>query len=430
MSFVSHAQNYEDVMLWRALKGVGQGFYIDVGANDPQVDSVTKAFYDRGWSGINIEPIESHCTVLNEARERDVNLQCAAGASAGELKIWNSETRGWSTMDAEVVAIHERKGHMGSWQNVPVRTLTSICEEYVSSDIHFLKIDVEGFEGDVLKGMDFETYRPWIVVVEATVPDSQVENFSGWEGALVGKAYEYVYGDGLNRFYLAKEHMELSGAFKYPPNIFDGFVTSELQDAIADATASEAQAQRSQLAEQNLVEARQLIERMSVDENRAKNELARLKLAKQTGKAELAQALSRSRMLDAQLQSLQAQFQLIQESSSWRLTAPIRWFADQVRLLLRLGARARIKALLKKIIRGSISFLNARPLLRNRLIATAKAAGLGAILKKLYWKAQGSCTDEVELRGAPRQYEQLSPHGKEIYHALEAAIDSANVKGA
>lgn len=409
MSFVSHAQNYEDVILWRALKDVGQGFYIDVGANDPQVDSVTKAFYDRGWSGINIEPIESHCTVLNEARERDINLQCAAGVIAGELKIWNSEIRGWSTMDAEVVAIHERKGHTGLWQNVPVRTLTSICEEYVSGDIHFLKIDVEGFEGDVLKGMDFETYRPWIVVVEATVPDSQVENFLGWEGALVGKAYEYVYGDGLNRFYLAKEHMELSSAFKYPPNVFDGFVTRELQD---------------------LVEARRLIERMSADENRAKNELARMKLAKQTGEAQLEQARSRSRMLDAQLQSFQTQLQLIQESSSWRLTAPIRWFADQVRLLLRLGIRARVKALLKKIIRGSVSFLNARPLLRNRLIAIAKAAGLDAILKKLYRKAQGSRTDEMELRDAPRQYEQLSPHGKKIYHALEAAIESAHVKGA
>src|SRR5215470_12416094 len=55
MSFISYAQNYEDVMLWRALKHIDQGFYIDVGANDPDIDSVTKAFYERGWRGINVE---------------------------------------------------------------------------------------------------------------------------------------------------------------------------------------------------------------------------------------------------------------------------------------------------------------------------------------------------------------------------------------
>jgi hypothetical protein len=47
MSFVSYAQNFEDVMLWRALRDIKGGFYIDVGANSPGMDSVTKAFYDR-----------------------------------------------------------------------------------------------------------------------------------------------------------------------------------------------------------------------------------------------------------------------------------------------------------------------------------------------------------------------------------------------
>ena len=56
MSIVSYSQNFEDVMLWRALKDVENGFYIDVGANHPAIDSVTKLFYENGWSGINIEP--------------------------------------------------------------------------------------------------------------------------------------------------------------------------------------------------------------------------------------------------------------------------------------------------------------------------------------------------------------------------------------
>src|SRR4051812_19442188 len=57
MTFISYAQNYEDIMLFRALRHVADGFYVDVGANSPDEHSVTKAFYERGWRGINIEPV-------------------------------------------------------------------------------------------------------------------------------------------------------------------------------------------------------------------------------------------------------------------------------------------------------------------------------------------------------------------------------------
>ena len=42
MAVVSYAQNLEDILLWRALKHVEKGFYIDVGAYSPDVESVTK----------------------------------------------------------------------------------------------------------------------------------------------------------------------------------------------------------------------------------------------------------------------------------------------------------------------------------------------------------------------------------------------------
>ncbi|MEM1062808.1 MAG: FkbM family methyltransferase, partial [Planctomycetota bacterium] len=83
MTFVSYAQNLEDVMLDRALKNIEAGFYIDVGACDADIDSVTKAFYDRGWSGINIEAVPELAEKLTLARPRDVTLACAAGVGGG-----------------------------------------------------------------------------------------------------------------------------------------------------------------------------------------------------------------------------------------------------------------------------------------------------------------------------------------------------------
>ena len=58
MRLISYAQHTEEILLWRALSNAENGFYIDVGANDPITDSVTNLFYDNNWRGINIEPLE------------------------------------------------------------------------------------------------------------------------------------------------------------------------------------------------------------------------------------------------------------------------------------------------------------------------------------------------------------------------------------
>ena len=63
MAWISYAQNAEDVRLRRAFRGQAKGFYIDVGANTPVNFSVTKHFYESGWTGIDIQPIDVVCTM-------------------------------------------------------------------------------------------------------------------------------------------------------------------------------------------------------------------------------------------------------------------------------------------------------------------------------------------------------------------------------
>ncbi|MDR2452437.1 MAG: FkbM family methyltransferase, partial [Candidatus Accumulibacter sp.] len=243
MSFVSYAQNFEDVMLWRALGAVGQGFYIDVGANDPVIDSVTKAFYERGWRGINVEPLPSCHAALARDRPEDINLPCAAGAAAGELELWEPDISGWASLSPEVVARYRSAGHQGTPRRVRVMTLAEICRQHVRGEIHFLKIDVEGCEAEVIAGMDHTDFRPWVLVIEATEPGSSVENYQRWEPALLARAYDFAYADGLNRFYVAREHGELRERLRLPPNVFDDFVRYAQTKAIADAQGAEARAQ-------------------------------------------------------------------------------------------------------------------------------------------------------------------------------------------
>ena len=221
--FVSFAQNQEDVVLWRALRDVGTGFYVDVGATDPTVDSVTRAFYDRGWSGINIEPVEEYYERLVAERPRDLNLRVLAGAKPGMRTLHVVPGTGLSTVDPDFAARQSQKGRMVSLEMLPVVPLSVILQAHGDKPIHFLKVDVEGAERDVLEGIDLMTIRPWIVVVEATEPETQVQTQHLWEDLLFDRDYDFTLFDGLNRFYVAREHADLKERASMPPNYFDLF---------------------------------------------------------------------------------------------------------------------------------------------------------------------------------------------------------------
>lgn len=225
MTFISYAQNYEDVMLWRALKHLDSGFYIDIGAAWPDEDSVTKAFYERGWHGINIEPSPDLFSQLSSRRPKDINLQLAVSAQDGEAEISIVKDTGLSTLRKDIAEQHVNQGWSCKKINVATRTLCSIWESYVpeGQNVHFLKLDVEGSEELAIESNDWAKNRPWIVVVESTLPSSQIENYEAWQSKLLAFDYTFVYADGLNRFYLANEHYSLRSYFIYPPNCFDGF---------------------------------------------------------------------------------------------------------------------------------------------------------------------------------------------------------------
>ena len=232
MTLISYAQNAEDVLLWRALGHIPQGFYIDVGANDPVEHSVTKAFYDAGWRGINIEPMPSYHQVFMRERPRDINLAVACGAADGAITLYDTPpVNGWATTDAAVAARHRADGVAIVEHQVPLRTLAGICAEHAPAAIHFLKIDVEGFEAEVLRGMDLQRWRPWVLVIEATVPNSSTTNHAQWEALVTAHEYRYAWFDGLNRYYVAAEHAALLAAFTVQPNVFDQYVNHHLDHA-------------------------------------------------------------------------------------------------------------------------------------------------------------------------------------------------------
>lgn len=224
MGILSYAQNFEDVILWRAVGHIQNGCYIDVGAQHPVTDSVSKAFYERGWRGIHVEPSANYANLLRASRPDETVVQAAAASTAGIVRFFEIPGTGLSTARSDIAEEHKDKLKCSIVEElVPATTLDDLLDLTPSNDIHWLKIDVEGYEKEVLSGWRRSSKRPWIVVIEATHPNTQTDTFTHWERLVLRKQYSLAYRDGLNRFYLSDQHRELASLFQLPPNIFDGF---------------------------------------------------------------------------------------------------------------------------------------------------------------------------------------------------------------
>jgi FkbM family methyltransferase len=224
MTFVSHAQNFEDVILWRALKHVQNGRYIDIGAWEPEIDSVSKAFYDQGWRGIHVEPVAVYAEKLRLARPDETVIEALVGKGTDPVEFTVFDETGLSTKYPNIAAQHRERGFKDVKVQVVQIPLSQILNDQGNNDIHWLKIDVEGMEDEVLRSWGRAKARPWVLVIESTVPSSPTQSFKGWEPRVLKLGYEFVYFDGLNRFYIHKEHKDLRAAFGPGPNVFDGFV--------------------------------------------------------------------------------------------------------------------------------------------------------------------------------------------------------------
>lgn len=327
--FVSYAQNYEDVMLWRALKHVKEGFYIDVGAAWPESASVTKAFYDRNWRGINIEPNRDMWRLLAASRPRDINLRLALSDQKGREDFYIVENAGLSTLIRDVVAVHEANGLRAKKDQIEVSTLADVWQENVGPrDVHFLKIDVEGAERQVLLGNNWSSYRPWIIVVEATLPMTQISSYEGWESIILRSNYQMAYADGLNRFYVADERRDILPAFSSPPNVFDNFVLARQLNAEARAKAAEARAQVAAARAQAAEACAQAAEaRAHLIESHSRIIEARAQAAEVTTRetqTRLHKMEARVRRAQARAQKAKAKLAKMRSTLSWKVTRPIR----------------------------------------------------------------------------------------------------------
>ena len=150
------------------------GFYIECGANDGITQSNTHRLEtEKNWKGILIEPSEIK---LNQCRNNRSNLNYYINAAlvSDEYKEDNIEgdfnSSGYSeSLMASIGG--KRRNEFSNLVKVKARTLSSILEELKIYEIDFFSLDVEGYELNVLKGIDFTKFNIKNILIEIYIND-------------------------------------------------------------------------------------------------------------------------------------------------------------------------------------------------------------------------------------------------------------------
>ena len=184
---ISWSQCGEDLILDTLIGGKTNGFYIDLGAHDPVVISVTKRFYDRGWSGINVEANPQRYRKLNETRNRDVNLNYAISNEEGHTTLFLMSSSAMSTTVSSIAEKLEAEGRTKIVDTLEIesRTLRMIFDQHVVGSVDFLNIDIEGQDLAALESLDFGTLErkkwPTWISLENVMPLSATLKLSSVE---------------------------------------------------------------------------------------------------------------------------------------------------------------------------------------------------------------------------------------------------------
>ena len=167
----SYSQDGEDLIIDRYFKqkSIKNGFYVDIGAYHPFKFSNTQKLYQKGWSGINIEPNENNIKLFKIARKRDINLNFALGVKNDSKKYYIFEDEALNTFNYSnyKAVITSGQSKFIRSEVCTVKSIKYVIRKFIKNiKVDFLNIDAEGLSYSIVKAFLKEEINPDVICLE------------------------------------------------------------------------------------------------------------------------------------------------------------------------------------------------------------------------------------------------------------------------
>lgn len=194
-----HSQWGQDVLAedFFAANPVSGGKFVDVGAFDGITLSNTRHFFEQGWTGVCVEPVQANferCSGLY----RGTGVQCVRRAISLQEGVVNISSAG--TASSLVL-----KDTAQPTEPVQCSRLATVLAELGVSRLDYLSIDAEEVDFEVLQSLDFQRHRPGLIVIEYNTNPVEKERISQF---LAGQQYVLWHDNVQDLFFRTKESVE------------------------------------------------------------------------------------------------------------------------------------------------------------------------------------------------------------------------------
>ena len=181
-----YSQFGQDVFLEKNIfNGYKNGFFMDVGSHDGV--SINNTLYfekNNNWTGINVEPIKTVYDKLVINRPNCININCAVSNNDGTSEFVcntgytemlsglknNYDSRHLQRLETENIQTDSKTEII----TVNTKRFETICDENNIKHIHYLSIDVEGAEFEVIKSINFNKVFIDIIEFENNYSDKSI----------------------------------------------------------------------------------------------------------------------------------------------------------------------------------------------------------------------------------------------------------------
>lgn len=190
-------------------KNKAHGRYVDIGAYHPFKHSNTAGFWMRGWTGINVDANKQSIELFKKKRPRDINLWSAVvphkllNQDTHEIDLYLPSKNRISTVGTVDINMSNERS-FDEKVTVPATSIPDLIKKYQLNEVDYLNIDVEGFDTQLIKDIDFKKFSPTVISVEDYSKSMQELMSSEISKHLFMNSYDLIARAGPTSIFIRK----------------------------------------------------------------------------------------------------------------------------------------------------------------------------------------------------------------------------------